>query len=311
MSDALAEAVAYIDRRLATMKRAPRSWGSPESLELQALLLLELRTFLLRRRTYASDPYEVRDAYARFVAHRLPENPGRFMADVLPADRLARELPDLVAALRDEVVSTLGPEDPFQTAAVAVEVRFPSGLVNPPFGKAARYVGRLLSTIGAIVRETGGRSTDAAFPVPDVRFSSSDAARPSVMFAFDPPRGESFAINAHLEALRKALLVVDCASVDQERGLAQMCDLFREPHERVMIAQKVRRLRFTKGIDEVQIGGEALNRAPVLLSTDFGTRIDTLIERIGVPHAVPDAWSSEAPALLPDAPPRFPQEARR
>src|SRR4051794_35426300 len=104
MSDTVTEAVAYIDRRLATMKRSPRSWGSLESLELQALLLLELRTFLLRRRTYASDPYEVRDAYARFVTHRLPENPGRFMADVLPAERLAEELPALIAALREEIV---------------------------------------------------------------------------------------------------------------------------------------------------------------------------------------------------------------
>ncbi len=311
MSDTVTEAVAYIDRRLGMMKRAPKTWGSPESLELQALLLLELRTFLLRRRTYASDPYEVRDAYARFVAHKFPESPGRFMADVLPAERLVQELPDLVAALRDEIVSTLGPEDPFRTAAVAVEVRFPAGFATPPFGKAARYVGRLISTIGAIVRGTGGRSTDAAFPVPDVRFSSHAGAGPSVMFAFDLPGGESAAIKAHLEALRKALSVVECALIDHDRGLAQMCILLPEPHERTMIAQKVRRLRFTRGIDEVRIGGEALQRLPSLLSADFGSRIDALIERIGTPYAVPDAWSSEAPELLPDAPPRFPQEARR
>ena len=311
MSDTVTEAVAYIDRRLATMKRAPKSWGSPESLELQALLLLELRTFLLRRRTYANDPYEVRDAYARFVAHKFPDSPGRFMADVLPAERLAQELPDLVAALREEVASTLGPEEVLRVAAVAVEVRFPPELVIPPFGKAARYVGRLLSMIGAIVRKMGGRSTDAAFTVPDVRTSSHEGAGWSVMFAFDLPGGESASITAHLEALRKALLVADCALVDQDLGLARICALLPDPHERAMIALIVRRLRFTRGINEVHIGGEALHRSPIVLGADFGARLEALIERIGVPYAVPDAWSAEAPALLPEAPPRFPQEARR
>jgi hypothetical protein len=51
MSDTIDAAVGYIDRRLATMERSPGTWGSAESLELQALLLLEVRTFLLRRRT--------------------------------------------------------------------------------------------------------------------------------------------------------------------------------------------------------------------------------------------------------------------
>jgi hypothetical protein len=294
------------------MKRAPKSWGSPESLELQALLLLELRTFLLRRRTYTSDPFEVRDAYARFVAHRLPDSPGRFMADVLPAEQIVQELPALVAALRDDIVSTLGPEDSFKTAAVAIEVRFHPEMVIPPFGKAARYVGRLLSTMGAIVRGTGGRSTDAAFTVPDVRFSSREGAGPSVLFAFDLPGGESAAIRAQVEALQTALVVAECALVDEDFGLARVCAALPEPHARAMIAQKVRRLQFARGIHSVQIGGVALQRSPILLDETFGPRIDALIERIGTPHdAVPEAWSSGAPTLLPDAPPRFPQEARR
>ena len=75
--DISADVVAYIDRRLATMERAPWSWGSPESLELQAMLLLEIRTYILRRLTYESNPFEARDVYTGFVRKHFPTDPQR------------------------------------------------------------------------------------------------------------------------------------------------------------------------------------------------------------------------------------------
>ncbi|HSN99960.1 MAG TPA: hypothetical protein VLS89_16810, partial [Candidatus Nanopelagicales bacterium] len=60
MADPTSALISYIDSRLATMERSPGTWGSSESLDFQALLLLELRTFVLRRRTYEIDPYETR-----------------------------------------------------------------------------------------------------------------------------------------------------------------------------------------------------------------------------------------------------------
>jgi hypothetical protein len=103
-----ARIVAYIDRRLATMIRAPGTWGSPESLELQALLLLEVRTFALRPRAHAENPYEVRNLYAQLVRRRFHCSPNVSMAHTLCAEG---DLPQFIAALRDEVIARL-PEEP-------------------------------------------------------------------------------------------------------------------------------------------------------------------------------------------------------
>lgn len=312
MSDVVTAAVAYIDRRLATMKRAPKSWGSPESLELQALLLLELRTFLLRRRTHASDPYEVRDAYARFLARHFPELPGRFMAHALPAEKLAEQLPDLVMALRDEVVSTLGPEDAFQTAALVVEVRFRPGVATPPFAKAARYVGRLLRAMGVVVGSTGGRARDAVFAIPDVRFvPSDDETGPGVLFAFDAPQGTPAAVTAHWQALEKMARVVEWAASGEGAGAAPLLAMFPEQGERDAVVRCAKRLYPRRAIASVTIGGRGLGRAPIVVEARWSYRIDELLALSKMDFGVPEGWFAGEQQPLPAAPPRLAAEAAR
>lgn len=313
MSDAVTAAVAYIDRRLSTMKRAPRSWGSPESLELQALLLLELRTFLLRRRTHAGDPYEVRDAYARFLAQRFPELPGRFMADALPLEQLAERMPEMVAALRDEVVSTLGAEDPFQTAALAVEIRFRPGLPSPPFAKAARYVGRLLGAIAKVVRGSGGRSTDAAFPVPDVRVVRGAAeVGPGVIFAFDTLEGKGAAVDAYAHALEKLVRALEQVSGEASADLARLRRIFPGDGELASILRAARRLypHPRRRGASVRLGGQMLGRAPLVIEARLAWQLDDILDLSKVDLGVPATWIPEASPPLPVAPPRLASEPR-
>ncbi len=310
MSDVVTAAVAYIDRRLATMRRAPKSWGSPESLELQALLLLELRTFLLRRRTHAGDPYEVRDAYARFLAQRFPDLPGRFMIDAIPAEDLAQRMPDRVMALRDEVVSSLGPEDPFQTAALAVEVRFRPGLATPPFAKAARYVARLLGAIGKVVRGTGGRSTDVAVPLPDIRLApGNDDTGPGILFAFDPVQGDRAAVQGYWDALAKLVHLV--ASFDEAPGPARLREMFPDSREREVVVGAARRLYPRSTIVSATLGGQGLGRAPLRVEAQAVWRLDALVELSQMDLGVPETWIPAAPPPLPSAPPRLASEPTR
>jgi hypothetical protein len=102
--------MAYLDQRLASMDRAPGSWGSPESLEMQALLLLEIRTYVCRRTTYDTNPFETRNAYLRFVAREFPASKNTLMSSAL-GERASDDLPALIKKMREEIVAKLPPED--------------------------------------------------------------------------------------------------------------------------------------------------------------------------------------------------------
>lgn len=102
--DRIQAAIDYIDRRLATIDKAPGTWGSPESLELQTLLLFEIRHFLLRPKTYVKNPYEARRAFFRFVRKHIENVGAGLMSAQIPADSVEEELPRLLGIFRDEVV---------------------------------------------------------------------------------------------------------------------------------------------------------------------------------------------------------------
>jgi hypothetical protein len=102
-ADRIQAAIDYIDRRLATIDKAPGTWGSPESLELQTLLLFEIRHFLLRPRTYVKNPYEARRAFFRFVRKHIENAGAGLMSAQISAARVEQELPRLLGIFRDEV----------------------------------------------------------------------------------------------------------------------------------------------------------------------------------------------------------------
>lgn len=72
MSDLREVTTSWIDARMDSMLAAPRMWGSREAVELQALLLVELRSVVTRPVDDAKDPRRVLDAYAEFLARRFP-----------------------------------------------------------------------------------------------------------------------------------------------------------------------------------------------------------------------------------------------
>ena len=110
LDDGLSRAVIeYIDDRLETMQTAPGSWGSTESLELQALLLLELRTFILRRRAYERNPFEARNLYIKFVRDHFPGSPASLMNDAA-GERSDLIVPKLIGELRRSFIERLPPE---------------------------------------------------------------------------------------------------------------------------------------------------------------------------------------------------------
>ena len=68
MSDA---ARAFIESRLQDISRAPKMWGSPEAIEFQVLLLLELEDALAG----GTDPRVVLDGWYEVLRARFPGQP--------------------------------------------------------------------------------------------------------------------------------------------------------------------------------------------------------------------------------------------
>jgi hypothetical protein len=93
-------AIDYIDKRLATIDTMPDTWGSPESIELQTLLLLEIRAVLLRQTDESS--VDVRLSYIRFIrTHVKNATTESLSTQLLRAGRI-EELPKLLAKFRDQ-----------------------------------------------------------------------------------------------------------------------------------------------------------------------------------------------------------------
>lgn len=275
MCDPAAALVRYIDARLASMERSPGTWGTRESLELQALLLLELRTFVLRRRTHARNPYETRDAYMKLVRERFPETPGYLMSALLPQERAEDELPGLLGELRREVVGRLGPEDPFAYGALVLEVRFAASGKRAPFSAACRYFSRFQRAVRAFARVLGSGASPSNIwlAAPELRVLDGEGGA-RVLMIVDDLAGKEAKPEEHAGAPLRALMDV----------LAWVAGEVHEPPAAIArgdgahgLREHVRRLVPRGRVASVRLGGTAAGRAPIVVEAVHIRRVDALI----------------------------------
>lgn len=87
--------VKSIEERIENLEKAPRMWGSPEAQEFTMLTLLEFRAQLLRPQAMRKNPYEVRNAWNRFVDAINGESTNTYLHVILKEE----EKLDLLASL--------------------------------------------------------------------------------------------------------------------------------------------------------------------------------------------------------------------
>jgi len=114
LRDALLE---FVDERIDSLLRVPEMWGPEESIELQLLLLLEVRLLTLSP-SLKSDIPLIQQGFIHFVRSKFPGDPPEPLAVLLARHGRTGEL----AALLWEFVET---ERRKTEAALS---RFPSGL---------------------------------------------------------------------------------------------------------------------------------------------------------------------------------------
>ena len=137
MSDHLAIIARRIDRSIDQMTFAPEMWGPPECLELQALLLLEMRAVATRSSVLHGKPSGVRDAYRAFIKRSLGGEPGPFLLSALLGEATER-LPALLKQFADEFDKWL-PFDKHDDDEVTLELEGAPGAATISFDAVCRY----------------------------------------------------------------------------------------------------------------------------------------------------------------------------
>lgn len=115
------EIVTWVNERIEDMLAAPRMWGSDEAVELQVLLLLEIRTLALRPEELAANPRCILDAYAAYLTKMYPAKPNRPLSQIVETDHLGLTLAAAMRPFRDQMVKKYAAQRSRGMIAVAPE----------------------------------------------------------------------------------------------------------------------------------------------------------------------------------------------
>lgn len=266
LSDSIQAAIRYIDRRLATIDQAPSTWGSPESLELQTLLLFEIRHFLLRRRTYAKNPYEARRAFFRFVREHINNAGAALMAAQIPPDQVEEELPKLLGLFRNEVALRIEPENPFELNDLVVELIFtrePSG--TAPF----EYLVTLQDVMTLIYKAETSSSTSLQWSRPEFRWLE-DEPNPRSLFVMH--------------------------GMNDSKGFQVVLEAINAPQSTTVInaVNRLRRLQWELSIKLVRVGGMLVGSGSIVLEPQPGATTRAAPELHSALRKIPPAIRREA-----------------
>lgn len=155
---------ARIDEVLNGLLDVPQMYGPPDGVELQALLLLELRAFVARPEAESRHPRRVFEAWLRHARTRRPEIGNSLLAMALMrlrSEDVEGQYSELTAALTDfrrELIGELPPDNPFATYDLALAVRMKKGKALPPAAKVGALYGLVGQVMRSVVRpKSGGR----------------------------------------------------------------------------------------------------------------------------------------------------------
>jgi hypothetical protein len=109
----------WANERLDALLGAPPMWGSNEAVEMQALLLLELRSLALRPEESSASPDAVFALYTTFLRQRFPERAPAPLCEIEGAP-----FAEILAEFRRLLDHRLLAEDPFQHADLVIRLAY-------------------------------------------------------------------------------------------------------------------------------------------------------------------------------------------
>lgn len=252
----------WTEEHIDALVAAPPMWGSNEAVEMQALLLFELKALLLRPEESAKDPSRIFDTYTRFLRERFPRLPPAPLCE-LEAAPFAETLKEFHRLLS----SRLEPENPFQHSDLVIHLQYkdkerPTAISFTAYPDELRRVARSFARAQAKatgrVRREIEEVTD--FSIKDARIQQPNGLPAQAWLMLE--RGS--ASQPHLyavEELRTALSRVAATATWLESG-TPVSDLpIDDPEMRVRVGVQMLRLLPRRDVDLVEVGG-ALSGTP-------------------------------------------------
>lgn len=276
--------VGWIDARLEHMLRTPRAFGSDEAIEMQALLLLEMRSVALRPEGELDTPGRLVDAYATYLAQAYPEHPSRPLCQIIESDdlelKIAAELQKAVKVFTHQMLE----ENPFQHSDVAIRLTFEKGRV-PTTSALTGYYEDFRRAARAVVRPhdkrtgrvTKGVEAATDFALDDARVTPKNGAPAEVLLllGMSPGQADPQSERQVRDALSGLVEMGAWASSGEDVAHAPVDD----PEQRTRVAVQALRILPRRGVASAHIGGRLIGRSrPVELHREHQRRI---IEVIG------------------------------
>ena len=273
ISDPRTTLVERIDRSLDMMSKVPKMWGSPESMELQALLLLEMRAVATRPSVMRGRPSGLRDAYENFVRASFAEAPSMMLSSILQhMDRLP-ELPVFLRKFADTFERWLPLDSPDEAGDLVLDLEAVAGAKEIPFSVVCKYFEHFQSGLLELAKSTAvGKRQDrvskalraTAYAIPEITVVPRRDDSTVVRIQLTQPRTEQTNIygqpdeyeSSVLGAMQRAARVLrwagSGASIDQAKTLSPT------PEERVNVAFQTLKMMPPEGIASVRVGGRLL-----------------------------------------------------
>lgn len=275
--------VGWIDERIKNMLATPRAFGSDEAIEMQTLLLLEMRSLTLRPEQEIDAPGRLVDAYTTYLAKAYPEKPNRPLCQIVESDHLGLKLAVELQKAVDVFTHHMLEENPFQHSDVAIRLTFEQGKVPTTsaftgyyeeFRRAARAVARPRDKRTGRVTKAIEAATD--FALNDARVTPRNGAPAEVLLllGMSPGQRDHLAEQQVRDALSGLVEMGAWAGSSENVAHAPVDD----PEQRTRVAVQALRILPRRGVASVSIGGLLIGRSrPVELRGEHQRRIVEVI----------------------------------
>jgi hypothetical protein len=246
----------WANERLDALIGAPPMWGSNEAVEMQVLLLMELRALALRPQESIASPEAVFELYTTFLRQTFPERGPAPLCELegAPFQQTLRSFRQLLEA---RIIK----EDPFQHADLVIRLQYKLG--HRPTAqsftgycddvrRAARAFARSADKRTGRVRKEVEAVTD--FSLRDVRLSQPNGVAAEAWLLLD--RGVSTQQHLFaLEEVRGALASLASTAHWLESGENVAALPIDDNDARVRAAVQTMRLLPRRDVDLVELGG--------------------------------------------------------
>ncbi len=268
----------WAKQRMDDILEAPRMWGSNEAVELQVLLLLELRALALQPERELKNPRRILDAYTDYLGKTYPKKPNRPLFLITEPDDLGLNLVAAFRAFLQAFEPTLLEENPFEHNQLAIRLRFKPGHTPKTsavtgyyeeFRRAARATARRSGTSTGRVAKQVERATD--FELADIRVTPRNGMPAETLLLLGTTGQTDFILDPLVhDALSGMVGLGEWAS--SNAGVDELA--FDSVQRRTSLAVQTLRILPRGEVEEVALGGQMIGRPrPVVFRQGHEARI--------------------------------------